>query len=229
MLQFPSPDIGLFGRRQRHARGHRVPVTIIGSSAEFSADRDTAVVLDTFGADDVTSFGPCACCTVRVRLQAAVRQLLAERAQRHFGRVVIRTDEKLGPILRTFMPERALGGAFYVEEHPPVAVPDMCDGIRSFVLTESAPLDWAAFRRFMTTLTALRGADLLHVKGLLSIAGCRGPVIVEFLQHLAQQPVELQAWPDDDHTSRLAFTTRGIAEAEVTRLFEAVRALSTSS
>jgi len=25
MLHFPSPDIGLFGRRQRHVRGHRVP------------------------------------------------------------------------------------------------------------------------------------------------------------------------------------------------------------
>ena len=28
MLHFPSPDIGMFGRRQRHVRGHRIPVTI---------------------------------------------------------------------------------------------------------------------------------------------------------------------------------------------------------
>ena len=26
MLHFPSPDIGMFGRRQRHVRGHRIPV-----------------------------------------------------------------------------------------------------------------------------------------------------------------------------------------------------------
>ena len=33
------------------------------------------------------------------------------------------------------------------------------------MLTEDAPLSWDAFSRFMATLMALRGADLLHVKG----------------------------------------------------------------
>ena len=66
-----------------------------------------------------------------------------------------------------------------------------------FALTEDAPLAWEAFSRFITTLTALRGADLLQMKGLLNIAGCRGPVVVQFMQHLAQRPVELQAWPDE--------------------------------
>ena len=81
MLHFPSPDIGMFGRRQRHARGHRVPVTIVrGASAARIAT--TAIVIDEFGADDVAPLpGGCACCTVRVGLQSAVRRLLAEREQ----------------------------------------------------------------------------------------------------------------------------------------------------
>ena len=51
----------------------------------------------------------------------------------------------------------------------------------------------------METLIALRGPDLLRVKGFLNVAGCRGPVLVQFVQHLAHPPVELAAWPDSEH------------------------------
>ena len=50
--------------------------------------------------------------------------------------------------------------------------------------------------------------------------------VVQFVQHLAHPPVELAAWPDDDHTSRLVFITRNIAEAQVRDLFAAVKALA---
>ena len=93
------------------------------------------------------------------------------------------------------------------------------------MLTEDAPLSWDAFSRFITTLQALRGADLLRVKGLLNVAGCRGPVVVQFMQHFAHRPVELQAWPDGERASRLEFITRNIEEAAVRSMFEAVRAL----
>jgi G3E family GTPase len=224
MRHFPSPDIGMFGRRQRYARGHRIPVTIVRDACELPESDNAAMVVDTFGAGDVAPFATCSCCTVRVALQAALRWLLAEPKQRRFNRVVVETGEDLGPILRTFAPDRALGGAFYVEDHPPIVSSD-APGICRFTLIEDMPLRWDAFSRFMTTLAALRGADLLHVEGLLNVEGCRGPVVVQFLQHLARQPVELQAWPDDDHASRLAFVTRGVAEKSVRDLLGAVRAL----
>ena len=44
----------------------------------------------------------------------------------------------------------------------------------------------------METLIALRGPDLLRVKGFLNVAGCRGPVVVHVVQHLAHPPVELR-------------------------------------
>jgi len=81
----------------------------------------------------------------------------------------------------------------------------------------------------METLIALRGGDLLRVKGLLNVVGCRGPVVVQVAQHLAHPPVELAAWPDQDRTSRLVFITRGIPERHVRDLFAAVRALSGGS
>ena len=129
---FPSTDIGPFGRRQRHARAHRIPVAITRFGTP--RDRDSAVVADTFGAHDVMPLGNgCACCTVRAELQTALRRLLAEREQRHFTRIVIETGEDPGPILRIFATERALGAEFYVEEDPTVATSTHVDGVRSFV------------------------------------------------------------------------------------------------
>jgi G3E family GTPase len=101
------------------------------------------------------------------------------------------------------------------------------EGIRSFVLTETAPLAWNPFERAMETLIALRGADLLRVKGFLQVAGCRGPVLIQIVQHLAHPPVELASWPDESRASRLVFITRHIPEAQVRDLFGAVRALAT--
>jgi G3E family GTPase len=219
MLHFPSPDIGMFGRRQRHARGHRIPVSIVCTVTDASRG-DTVVVHDDFGPDEVLlpETGR-SCCTVRMKLQQMLRRLLAERGRRHFNRVVIETRQDIAPILRTFATERALGGEFHVEDVPPLA------GNR-FTLTADAALSWGMFSRFMATLMALRGADLLSMQGWLNIDGCHGPAVVHCMQHLSLPPVELQAWPDADRRSRVEFVTRGIEEKMVRNLFDAVRVLA---
>ena len=79
----------------------------------------------------------------------------------------------------------------------------------------------AAFQAFE------RGADL-RVKGILNVAGCQGPVIVQYVQHLAHPPVELQSWPDQNRNSRIVFITRKIAETQVRDLFAAVETLANS-
>ncbi len=100
------------------------------------------------------------------------------------------------------------------------------DGIGSFVLNEPALMPWTVFTRAMETLMALRGPDLLRVKGFLAVEGCRGPVVVQFVQHLAHPPVELETWPDGNRASRVVFITRNISEKQVRELFAAVRALA---
>jgi G3E family GTPase len=100
------------------------------------------------------------------------------------------------------------------------------DGVTSFVLAWPSPIAWPTFSRAMETLIALRGADLLRVKGLLAVAGCRGPVVVQYVQHLAHPPVELQDWPDAERASRVVFITRNVAEKQVRDLFAAVAALA---
>jgi G3E family GTPase len=98
------------------------------------------------------------------------------------------------------------------------------DGITSFVIEREQPFEWSAFSRAMETLIALRGADLLRVKGILNVAGCRGPVVVQYVQHLAHPPVELQNWPDANRVSRVVFITRGVPEQSVRDLFAVVQA-----
>jgi len=106
-----------------------------------------------------------------------------------------------------------------------VAEAEHSDGIGSFVFTEDTPMPWPAFAKAMDTLMALRGPDLLRVKGFLDVEGCQGPVVVQFVQHLAHPPVELTSWPDDNRQSRVVFITKNISEQQVRDLFKAMRAL----
>ena len=106
-----------------------------------------------------------------------------------------------------------------------VAEAEHSDGLSSFVLTQEQPMAWNVWLRTMDTLMAMRGPDLLRVKGFLNVEGCAGPVVVQFVQHLAHPPVELQAWPDGNRQSRVVFITRGVSERQVRGLFEAVEAL----
>jgi G3E family GTPase len=107
-----------------------------------------------------------------------------------------------------------------------VAEASHSDGIGSFVMRWPTPLRWDSFARAIDTLTALRGPDLLRVKGFLNVEGCAGPVLVQFVQHLAHPPVELAAWPDAGRDSRLVFITRNLPETKVRALFAAVEALA---
>jgi G3E family GTPase len=95
-------------------------------------------------------------------------------------------------------------------------------GIDSFVLFFEKPLPWPVFEQAMAVLTALRGADLLRVKGLVAVEGCRGPIVVHAVQHVAHRPVELENWPAGDRRSRLVCITRNLGRDEVERLFAAV-------
>jgi len=98
-------------------------------------------------------------------------------------------------------------------------------GLGSFALFFDQAISWAVFEQAMAVLTALRGPDLLRVKGVLKIVECRGPVVVHAVQHLAHPPVELEDWPNADHRSRLVFVTRGLARDSVEQLFAAIGAI----
>ena len=169
--------------------------------------------------------------------EARRQAILADRI------VITKTDiasgEELAARLRALNPgasiDVAVNGALdparltepvAAERNAFVAEAEHADGIASFVLTFDTAVRWPVFARTMETLIALRGPDLLRVKGFLAFEGCQGPVLVQFVQHLAPPPVELDAWPDTNRASRVVFITRGIAEAQVRALFTAVQGLA---
>ena len=84
-----------------------------------------------------------------------------------------------------------------------------------------------AFEQCIEVLTALRGADLLRVKGLINVEG--EPLVVQGVQHLFHPPVTLADWPSGDRSSRLVFITRGISREVVAGLFNAVAAVESTA
>src|SRR3954453_21915540 len=161
---FPSQAAGKFGRRQKRARGSRLPVTIVtgflgaGKTTlvrrflDSPEGKGTALIVNEFGSegiddallressDEVTLLGNgCLCCNTRTDLQNTLRRLVADRERGkipHFGRVLIETSglADLSPILQTFSTDRALGGEFAIEVV--LAVVDAVAGLKNL---EKAP------------------------------------------------------------------------------------------
>ena len=142
---FSTAGASPFGRRQRRARGARIPVTVVTGflgSGKTTLIREllrrpeganTAVVINEFGevgiddallrtSSDATVLlgNGCLCCTVRTDLQESLRALFADRARGAvpgFERVVIETSGLAdpGPVLQTFASDRALGEEFHLQ------------------------------------------------------------------------------------------------------------------
>ncbi len=132
-------------------------------------------------------------------------ELLVERLRLLNPRAVIDTIVE-GDLDPCWLIEAQAGGP--LEHAGFVAESEHSDGIASFVMINEAPIAWDAFGRSMETLIALRGPDLLRVKGFLNVEGCRGPVVVQVVQHLAHPPVELAAWPDGDQHDPASSSSR---------------------
>ena len=121
--------------------------------------------------------------------------------------------------------ERWMGAEVH-DEHGHVHRHD--ESVTSFSLRYDRPFTWSAFSQCMEVLTALRGPDLLRVKGLVNVEGHNGPLIVQGVQHLFHPPIELAEWPSADRATRLVFITRGIQRATVESLFAAITSIAAS-
>ena len=127
-----------------------------------------------------------------------------------------------GAIDPAFLLEESLDLSARVAAHERDHAHAHSHGIDSFAVFFDQPLPWPVFEQAMAVLIGLRGTDLLRVKGLVAVAGCRGPVVVHAVQHVAHRPIELEDWPDDDRRSRLVFITRNLGRDAVEQLFAAV-------
>ncbi len=85
------------------------------------------------------------------------------------------------------------------------------EDIRSFVITRDEPLPRDGFAAWMDMLIAMRGEDLLRVKGIVALVEQpEQPMVFHGVQHLFSPPLTLPAWPGPDRRTRIVFITRGL-------------------
>ena len=95
------------------------------------------------------------------------------------------------------------------------------DGIASFCLTRDEPLPWAALSTWLDSITSLRGADLLRVKGIVDVEGIAAPVVVHGVQHVFHPPRTLAEWPGGRRETRIVCIGRGLAARDVSNALDA--------
>src|SRR5712691_6942440 len=157
-----------FGRRQRRARGARIPVTIVTGflgSGKTTLIREllarpeganTALVINEYGevgidhallraSSDATVLlgNGCVCCAVRTDLQESLRTLFADRSR--------------GPVPQTFASDRALGQEFHVQAL--VTVVDMPGGAGNLAAMPEARQQVALADRIVLSKTDRADAE----------------------------------------------------------------------
>jgi G3E family GTPase len=87
------------------------------------------------------------------------------------------------------------------------------DGIRSFALRREGEVTAAGLMAWLNLLAALKGRNLLRVKGLVNVEG--RPYVVHAVQSVIHEPIALESWPSADRGTRIVFITRDLDQARV--------------
>lgn len=89
----------------------------------------------------------------------------------------------------------------------------------SRIVTASAAIDTPiparVFDFWLDTLIALRGADILRLKGIVHIEDVPTPFVFHGVQHIFEPPVPLKDWPAGDHTSRVVVIARDFPQEDL--------------
>lgn len=102
-------------------------------------------------------------------------------------------------------------------------------GISSYSFVIERPIAWAAFAQWLDYVAALKGEDLLRVKGLVHVAeDPERPLVLHGVQHVFHPPVRLDAWPSTERRTRLVFIVRGIPRAVIERTLTKFAAIDAS-
>ncbi|WP_120500542.1 GTP-binding protein [Roseovarius sp. EL26] len=100
--------------------------------------------------------------------------------------------------------------------------------IQSVSMVFEEPLKDAAFDLWLDTLIALKGPDILRVKGIVFLEEIDQPFVFHGVQHIFDPPIQLSDWPAGDQTSRIVVIAKDVARAELQRSFDMLRATQIS-
>ncbi|MFO7580746.1 CobW family GTP-binding protein [Nitrosomonas halophila] len=96
--------------------------------------------------------------------------------------------------------------------------------IQTFCLTFAEPLAPDLFDQWLGLLVGFKGSNLLRVKGFINLKNRAGPTVIHGVQHIFHPPVELDAWPSEDRSTRIVFITRDLDPSIIERTFNAFAA-----
>lgn len=157
---------------------------------------------------------------LRARLSAlnpTAAQLDAARGEATAGRLLnagLYDPDRKSPDVRRWLNAEALDSGHDHEhhehahhEHEHVHDINRHDAkIRAFALRHAEPMAPGAFEMFIELLRSAHGAHLLRVKGIVALADDPArPLVIHGVQHMFHPPARLDAWPDEDHTTRIVF------------------------
>ena len=95
------------------------------------------------------------------------------------------------------------------------------DRVQTHCFAIEDPVHWDDLSRWLDLMAAMRGANMLRVKGIVSIAEDPDrPLVVHGVQHVFHPPVRLDAWPSPDRRSRFVFITRDLPRDLIGRTLE---------
>jgi G3E family GTPase len=95
--------------------------------------------------------------------------------------------------------------------------------VRTFCLRRSSPLHAATLALFLEVVAEHCGARLLRLKGLVDVLESPGrPAVIHGVQHVFHPPAWLDAWPDEDRSTRIVVIGLGLDPDWMQALLEAL-------
>jgi G3E family GTPase len=117
---------------------------------------------------------------------------------------------------------RWLGAADHGHDH---ATGRHDGAVTSFCLRRNTPLHAVALTLFLQALAEHCGPRLLRLKGLVDVLESPGrPAVIHGVQHVFHPPAWLDAWPDEDRTTRIVVIALGLDPCWLEALLDALDA-----
>ncbi|MEO4043464.1 GTP-binding protein [Hoeflea sp. CAU 1731] len=98
--------------------------------------------------------------------------------------------------------------------------------ISAVACTIDDPIPSQVFDRWLETLMAMRGPDILRMKGIVHVEGTTAPFVLHGVQHVFHPPVSLNDWPGDDRRSKIVIIGRDLGDDFIKQSFDYLGAAS---
>lgn len=98
---------------------------------------------------------------------------------------------------------------------PSVPVAHHDHRINSASIEVKDPIPADVFDFWLDTLIALKGPNILRMKGILHVEGLQYPFVFHGVQHIFEAPVPIKNWSGQDTTSRVVVIARDMEQADL--------------